>query len=204
MEGKVKAFLTTAVVVAFSVCALSKTQLHDSSQKTPDLKVTVIPDKKIFVLHESIYTRVEFKNQGPKTYCFPKPWLDCTNDYPGSAVTTGRPVANSGEFEQFICHYDSGGPPRASNLESETKKHWVILAPNAVYLSDRTEAKVNLSLLGEWQLETTYSQPQGAFNPTAVKKHLTSMAENAGCILPPAPIKSEPVTIQVVNAANKD
>jgi hypothetical protein len=204
MIGRVKAFLTSAVVVAFSVCALSKAQLHDSSQQTSDLKVTVIPDKKIFVLHENVFTRVEFKNLGSKTYCFPKPSLDCTNDYPGSAVTTGRPVANSGEFEQFICHYDSGGPPRASNLESEIKKHWVILAPNAVYLSDRTEAKGNLNLLGEWQLETTYSQPQGAFNPTAVKKHLTSMAESAGCILPPAPIKSESITIQVVNAANKD
>jgi hypothetical protein len=202
MNERVQAFLTSAAVVAFSVCALSKAQLHDSSQKTSDLKVTVIPDKKIFVLHENVYTRVEFKNLGPKTYCFPKPSLDCTNDYPGSAVTTGRPVANGGEFEQFICHYDSGGPPRASNPESEIKKHWVILAPNAVYLSDRTEAKVNLNLLGDWQLETTYSQPQGAFNPTAVKKHLTSMAESAACILPPAPIKSEPVTIQVVDVAN--
>lgn len=204
MNGRVKAFLTSAVVVAFSVCALSKGQLHNSSQQTSDLKVTVIPDKEIFVLHENVYTRVEFKNLGPKTYCFPKPSLDCTNDYPGSAVTTGRPVANSGEFEQFICHYHTGGPPRVSNLESEIKKHWVILAPNAVYLSDKTEAKVNLKLLGEWQLETTYLQPQGAFNTAAAKKRLSSMAESVGCILPPAPIKSESVTIQVVDVANKD
>jgi hypothetical protein len=202
MTRRAKALLTSAVAVAFSVRALSKAQLHDSSQKKSDLKVTVIPDKKIFVLHEDVYTRVEFKNLGPKTYCFPKPSLDCTNDYPGSAVTTGRPVANSGEFEQFICHYDSGGPPRASNPESEIEKHWIILAPNAVYLGDRTEAKVNLNLVGDWQLATIYSRPQGAFNPTAVKKHLTSMAESAGCILPPAPIKSEPVTIQVVDVAN--
>jgi len=204
MDGKVKAFLTTAVVVAFSVCALSKTQVHDSSQKTSDLKVTAIPEKQIFVLHESVYTRVEFRNLGPKTYCFPKPSRDCTNDFPGSAVTTGRPFANNGDFEQFICHYDSGGPPRASNLESEIKQHWVMLAPNDVYLSDRAEAKVDLNLLGEWRLETTYSQPQGAFNPAAVKKYLTSKAESAGCILPPATIKSEPVTIQVVDVANKD
>src|SRR6267378_8298025 len=203
MDGKVKAFLTTAVVVAFSVCALSKTQVHDSSQKTSDLKVTAIPEKQIFVLHESVYTRVEFRNLGPKTYCFPKPSRDCTNDFPGSAVTTGRPFANNGDFEQFICHYDSGGPPRASNLESEIKQHWVMLAPNDVYLSDRAEAKVDLNLLGEWRLETTYSQPQGAFNPAAVKKYATSKAESAGCILPPATIKSEPVTIQVVDVANK-
>ena len=190
-------------VVAFSVCALSKTQLHDSPQKASDLKVTVIPEKQIFVLHESVYTRVEFRNLGPKTYCFPKPSRDCTNDFPGSAVTTGRPVSSNGDFEQFICHYD-GRLPRASNLESEIKQHWVMLAPNDVYLSDRAEAKVDLNLPGEWRLETTYSQPQGAFNPAAVKKYLTSKAESAGCILPPAPIKSEPVTIQVVNLANKD
>jgi hypothetical protein len=205
MDGKVKAFLTTAVVVAFSVCALSKTQLHDSSQKKPDLKVTVIPEGKNFVLHESVYTRVEFRNLGPKTYCFPKPSRDCTNDFPGSAVTTGRPaVENNEEFRQFICHYDSGGPPRASNLESEIKQRWVMLAPNDVYLGDRAEAKVNLNLLGEWRLETTYSPPTGAFNPAAVKKYLTSMAERAGCILPQAQIESEPVTIQVVDAANRD
>ena len=116
MDGKVKVSLTTAMVVAFSVCALSKTQLHDSSQKKSDLKVTVVPEKQIFVLHESVYTRVEFRNLGPKTYCFPKPSRDCTNDFPGSAVTTGRPVAHNEDFEQFICHYDSGSPPRASNL----------------------------------------------------------------------------------------
>jgi hypothetical protein len=204
MDGKAKAFLTAAVILAFSVCALSKTQLHDSAQDISDLKVTVIPDKNILVLHESVYTRVEFRNLGPKTYCFPKPSRDCTNDFPGSAVTTGRPVANNGDFEQFICHYDSGGPPRASNLEQEIKQHWVMLKPNDVYLSDRAEAKVDLNLLGEWRLETTYSQPQGAFNPDAVKKYLSSKAQSAGCILPPAPVRSEPVTIQVVAETNKD
>jgi hypothetical protein len=205
MDGRVKALLTTAVVIAFSVCALSTTQLHDSSEETSHhLKVTVIPDKKIFVLHERVYTRVEFRNLGPKTYCFPKPSRDCTNDFPGSAVTTGRPVASNGDFEQFICHYDRGGPPRASNPESEIKQHWVMLAPNEVYLSDRAEAIVGLNLLGEWRLETAYLPPTGAFNPAAIKKHLTSMAERAGCILPQAPIESEPVTIQVVEMANKD
>lgn len=203
MDGRVKALLTTAVVTAFSVCALSETQHHDSSEKTSGLKVTVIPDKEIFVLHERVYTRVEFRNLGPKTYCFPKPSRDCTNDFPGSAVTTGRPVANNGDIEQFICHYDSGGP-KASSLESEIKQHWVILAPTDVYLSDSAEVKVDLNLLGEWRLETTYSQPQGAFNPAAVKKYLTSKAKSVGCILPPAPIKSEPVTIQVVDVSNKD
>jgi hypothetical protein len=204
MDGRVKALLTTAVVIAFSVCALSKTQLHDSSEKTSDFKVTIISDKKIFVLHERVYTRVEFRNLGHKTYCFPKPSRDCTNDFPGSAVTTGQPLANNGDFEQFICHYDTGGPPSSSNLESEIKHHWVILAPNDVYLSDRAEAKVDLSLLGEWRLETTYSQPQGAFSPAWLKKYLTSKAKSVGCIFPPAPIESEPVTIQVVNVANKD
>ena len=204
MDGRVKAFLTVALVVAFSICALSKTQLHDSSQKTSDLKLTVIPEKKIFTLHESVYTRVEFRNLGPKIYCFPKPSRDCTNDFPGSAVTTGRPVANNGDFEQFICHYDRGGPRWASNPESEIKQHWVMLASNEVYLSDRAEAKVGLNLLGEWRLETTYSPPTGAFNPAAVKKNLISMAKRAGCILPQAAIESEPVTIQVVDAANRD
>src|SRR6266576_6682381 len=107
MNGKVKVFLTTAVVITFSVCALSKAQLHDSSQKTLDLTVAVIPEKQIFVLHERVYTRVELRNSGTKTYCFPKPSRDCTNDFPGSAVTTGRPVSNNGDFDQFICHYDS-------------------------------------------------------------------------------------------------
>jgi hypothetical protein len=204
MGGKVRAALTTAAVVVFSVCALSKTQLHDSSRKTSDLRVTVIPEKQIYVLHESVFTRVEFRNLGPKTYCFPKPWRDCTNDFPGSAVTTGHPVANHGDFDQFICHYDGVSPPRASNLESEIKQHWVMLAPSDVYLSNRAEAIVDLNLLGEWRLETTYSQPQGAFNPAAVKKYLTSAAERAGCILPPAPITGEPATIQVVDVAHKD
>jgi hypothetical protein len=195
MDRKVKAFLTMAVVVVFSVCALSKTQLHDSSRKMSDLTVAVIPEKQIFVLHESVYTRVELRNAGTKTYCFPKPSLDCTNDFPGSAVTTGRPVPNNNDFGQFICHYDG----RATRIsESEIKQHWVMLEPRAVYLSDRAEAKVDLNLLGEWQLETTYSQPQGAFNPAAATKYLSSQAERAGCILPPGPIKSEPVTIQVV------
>jgi hypothetical protein len=35
------------------------------------------------------------------------------------------------------------------------KRHWVILAPNDVYLSDSAEAKVDLSSLGEWWLQTT-------------------------------------------------
>ena len=201
MDGKVKAFLITAVVVTFSVCALSKTQLHDSSQKTSDLTVAVIPEKQIFVLHESVYTRVEFRNSGTKTYCFPKPSRDCMNDFPGSAVTTGRPVSNNRDFEQFFCHYD-GRATRTS--ESDIKQDWVMLAPKAVYLSDKAEAKVDLSVLGEWRLETTYWQPQGAFNPAAVKKYLSSKAESAGCILPPGPIKSEPVKIQVVDVANKD
>jgi len=204
MEERGKAFLTTVAVIALSVCALSRTLRNDPSQETSDLRVTVIPEKKIFVLHESVYARVEFKNLGRKTYCFPKPSLDCTNDYPGSAVITSRPVANNGDFEQFICHYDSGGPPRSSNFESEIKQRWVILGPSDVYLSDRAEAKVGLNLLGEWQLETTYWQPQGAFNTVGVKNYLTSKAESVGCVLPPAPIKSEPVTIQAVDVAKKD
>jgi hypothetical protein len=130
MEGRVKALLTAAVVIAFCVCALAKTQHHYSPQETPDGKVTIIPDKNIFVLHEKVYARVEFRNIGLKTYCFPKPSRDCTNDYPGSALTTGRPVASNGNFEQFICHYDNGGPPKSSNFESEIKQHWVILAPS--------------------------------------------------------------------------
>jgi len=163
-----------------------------------------MPDKNIFVLHESVYTRVEFRNLGNKTYCFPKPSQDCTNDFPGSAVTTGRPVANNGDSDQFICHFDSRGPSsRVSNPESEVRRHWVILAPSGVYLSDRTKAKVNLNVLGAWRLETTYWQPQGAFNPAAVKKYLTSLAESASCTLPPGPIKSEVVAIQVV-ARTKD
>jgi hypothetical protein len=204
MDERGKAFLTTAAVIALSVCALSRNLPTDPSQETSDFRVTVIPEKKLFVLHESVYTRVEFRNLGPKTYCFPKPSRDCTNDYPGSAVATGRPVADNGDFDQFICHFDGGGPPRSSNFESEIKQHWVILGPSDVYLSDRAEAKVDLNLLGEWRLETTYSQPQGAFNPAWVKKYLTSKAESAGCVLPPAPIKSEPVTIQVVDVAKKD
>jgi hypothetical protein len=203
MDRRVRAPLTAAVIIACCVCTLAKTQLHDSSQETLDLKVRVIPDKNIFVLHEKVYTRVEFRNLGPKTYCFPKPSRHCTNDYPGSAVTSGRPVANHGDFDQFICHYDGGGP-RTSDLELEIKQHWVMLAPSAVYVSDRAEAKVDLNLLGEWRLETTYSQPQGAVNPAAVKKYLASNAESAACILPPAPIKSEPVTVQAVDVENKD
>lgn len=105
MDRTVLALLTAAVIISCCDCTLAKTQLHDSSQETSDLKVTVIPDKNIFVLHEKVYTRVEFRNLGPKTYCFPKPPRDCTNDYPGSAVTSGRPVANHGDFDQFICHY---------------------------------------------------------------------------------------------------
>lgn len=201
MDGKAKAFLTTTVVVAFSVCALSKTQFHDSSRKTSDFPVAVIPEKQVFVLHERVYTRVEFRNSGTKTYCFPKPSRDCTNDFPGSAVTTARPVSNTGDdFEQFICHYD-GRSTKTS--ESEIRLRWVMLAPKAVFLSDRAEAKVDLNSLGEWVLETTYWQPQAAFNSAAVMKNLTSKAESAGCILPPGPIKSEPVTIRAVDVANK-
>jgi hypothetical protein len=99
MDGRLKTFLIAAVAVAFSVSAFSKSQLHDPSQKTSDLKVTVIPEKQVFVLHESVRTRIEFRNLGPKTYCFPKPSRDCTNDYPGSAVTIGRPAANNGDSE---------------------------------------------------------------------------------------------------------
>jgi len=200
MDGRIRAFLTAGTVITFSICALSNTQLHDSSQKTSGLKVTVIPEKQIFALHESVYTRVEFRNSGTKTYCLPKPSLDCTNDFPGSAVTTGRPVSNSGDFGQFICHYD-GHAVRIS--ETEIRQHWIMVAPKSVYLSDRAQAKVDLNLRGDWRLETTYSQPQGAFNPPAVSRYLSSKANSAGCILPPAPIKSEPVTIQVVDMANK-
>jgi hypothetical protein len=73
-----------------------------------------------------------------------------------------------------------------------------------VYLSDRAEAKVDLNWLGEWRLETTYSQPQGAFNPAWVKNCLTSKAQSAGCLVPPAPMKSEPVTVRVLDVVNKD
>lgn len=97
-----------------------------------------------------------------------------------------------------------GGGPRTSDLELEIKQHWVMLAPSVVYVSDRAEAKVDLNLLGEWRLETTYSQPQGAVNPAAVKQYLASNAESAARILPPAPIMSEPVTVQVVDVENKD
>ena len=203
MNLRFPGFIAVTVAVAFSVCALSKPQTDDAFHKTSDLKVTVVPDKNSFVLHETVNTRVEFRNLGNKTYCFPKPSLDCTNDFPGSAVTTGWPVANNSNSEQFICHFDSGGPPRVSDPKSELKQHWVVLAPNGVYLSERTKAKVDLNVLGEWRLETTYSQPQGAFNPAAVKKYLTSLAESAACSLPPAAIKSEPVAIHVV-ADSKD
>jgi len=159
--------------------------------------VTVIPDKNSFVPHETVYARVEFKNLGNKTYCFPKPSLDCTNNLPGSAVTTGRPVANTGEYEQFICHFDSR-IPRFSNPKLEIKQHWVVLAPNGVYLTKETKANVDLKVPGEWQLETTYLHPQGAFNHAAVKKYLASLAETASCTLPQVPIESEPVKIQVV------
>lgn len=198
MSQRFAGFLPITVAVAFSVCGLSKPQTDDGLHKTSDLKVTVIPNKNIFVLHETVNTRVEFKNLGTKTYCFPKPSLDCTNDFPGSAVITGRPVANHGDSEQFICHFDTGRPPRVSNPESEIKQNWVVLAPNGVYLSDAAKAKVDLNVLGEWRLETTYSQPQGAFNPAAVNKYLKSLARSAGCTLPPAPLKSEPVAIHVV------
>jgi hypothetical protein len=201
MDGRIKVCLTTAVVATFSICASSNSQLRDSSQKTPDLKVTVIPEKLIFALHEIVYTRTEFRNEGTKTYCFPKPSPDCTNDFPGSVVTTGRSISSNKDFDRFICHND-GRSVRTS--KAEIMQHWVMLAPKTVYLSDRAEAKVDLNSLGDWRLETTYSQPQGAFNPSAAKKYLTSQAESAGCILPPGPIKSEPVTIQVVDMAHKD
>jgi hypothetical protein len=96
---RIAGFLAATLAGAFSVCALSKPQIGSALHKTSDLKVTIIPHKNIFSLHETVYTRVEFRNLGTKTYCFPKPSLDCTNDFPGSAVTN-----NSSATSTVVVH----------------------------------------------------------------------------------------------------
>jgi hypothetical protein len=196
MTGNKKAPLCAATVLAFLACAPSKTAPQNSQQMERDLTMTTIAEKQTFVLHEKVRTRVEFRNSGPNTYCLPKPPQDCTNDYPGSAVTTGHPVPDTREYEIFICHYDTGGP-HTKDLESEIRLHWIILAPNTTYLTDGADAVVDLDRPGEWQLETVYDPPVGAFNPDAVRKEIMSATGKVGCIVP-AKISSKPITIQVV------
>jgi hypothetical protein len=201
MRGRAKLLWLSTSALVLSAYVLCRAGPQNPRQET-DLKVRIIPDKTTYVLREKVFTKIEFRNSGSKTYCFPKPTRDCTNDYPGSVVTEGRPVPDAGEFDSFICHFDSGGP-RAADLVLDIKQHWIQLGPNAEYVTESAEAIVSLNKPGEWVLETTYLYPTGAFHPAAVKKELTLAAERVGCTMPAVPILGEPVTIHVV-AATKD
>lgn len=198
MDPRKKLFLLPTIAVILSTCVLLGAGPQNSLQES-DLTVRIVLDKTTFALHEKVSVRIEFKNSGRKTYCFPKPTRDWTNDYPGSAVVIGQPATEPGDFESYICHFDSGGP-RVTDLVSDIKQNWIKIAPNATYVTDGAEAIVDLDRQGEWQLETEYWEPQGAFHPAEIMKELKLASERAGCTVPMAPISSEPVTIHVFSA----
>jgi len=112
-------------------------------------------------------------------------------------VTTGESVNAGGE--QFICHLDGAGAGGAE-LESEIRNHWINLPPNAVYVTKAAEAKVTLSEVGDWRLNTSYHPPEPAFNRD-YKRVLQSAAEDAGCSLPDSSVVAQP---RIVNVLPRD
>lgn len=203
MNQRTQQFLLLAAFGACSpICALSQTSENTAPQKIPELKLRIIPSKETFAVDEKVFTKLEFTNLSDKTLCFPQPARVCTNDFPGSAVTTGH--QGNENPDQILDHYDGQSLGTRKHLLSEIQKHWIKLPPKGVYLTDSAEAQVTLSLVGQWKLESTYVYPQTAFGGARARKFLSSTAERAGCTIPTTEATAEPVSISVIPAPDEN
>jgi hypothetical protein len=202
MNQRTQQFLVLAAFGACSICALSQTSENTAPHKIPELKLRIIPSKETFAVDEKVFTKLEFTNLSDKTLCFPQPARVWTNDFPGSAVTTGH--QGNENPDRFFDHYDGASLGTRKHLLSEIQKHWIKVLPKGKYVTDSAEALVTLSLVGQWKLESTYVYPQTAFGGARARKFLSSTAERAGCTIPTTEATAESVPISVIPAPYKN
>ena len=181
------------------LCATAQPQTKDRtpSPKAPELKLRIVPNKNTYVLHEIVFTHVEFTNLTDKTLCFPELGPDA--EVPTSGYLTIEGDSPDGqERDRFIEVFDGGGVAGREKLLSEIEKNWIKVAPNAAYITKATDSKVDLLAAGKWRLRAVYHPPEGSFNPAGYREFLQSTAQTVGCTVPEKFVSAEPVAINVI------
>jgi hypothetical protein len=179
---------TVFSLIAVSVCVVAQ------EGAAPQLTLKIVVDKDSYVLKEKVIVKAELTNLTSETLCFPVPNQQCSTPQTGWVVTTGEAVS-TGERERFICHVDGRGTME-DELDSDINKRWIKLPPNAVYVTNATEAQVTLSEVGHWRLSSSYHPPEGSFS-AKYKTILQNAAQRAGCRLPESVVAAQSRLINV-------
>ncbi len=188
----------------FGIGIFAVTMWSQTSKPNVSIELRTISDKETYALKESIMVKSELTNLSTKVLCFPRPSQVCEDSALGYLVTKGIPPAGARDTDQFVCHTDGGGTWPREKLILEIKQKWIKLAPGKQYVTETIHVPIDLTAAGQWQLETTYHPPEGAFQPTKFRDYLNSAAKEAGCWVPQGKVIAEPISITAVQKTEKD
>ncbi len=165
----------------------------------PELRLRIIPEKQMYVLNETLFTSTEFTNLTDKTLCFPEPEQRHEDPVVGFIAFTGT-GPHGREWDHFTDHYD-GTMPSDEKLMAEMQHTWIKLAPNQIYVTNRSAAPFILNSAGEWKLRAVYHPPVAPFAAEKSRIKLQLLGERVGCAPPQLDAFAPATKVHVVQSS---
>jgi hypothetical protein len=187
----VKSLWLALAILCLTTSLSAQTAEPDPPKKPPQLKLEVIPTKRVYKVGDTVFVKYKLTSLADGTLCFPPPAPEAQQSVTGYLTTEASPTTLD-DGDRFIEGFWEKNPTD-EQLRSNVTNQWVRLGMSEPYKPKRAGKVTVLTKPGEWVLQSTYVPP-------ALTTGQRVIVESLGCTPPDARVPSGPITVTVMNA----